>query len=114
MNHWVTNQFWVRAFIAMDFVFYSPGPPGDSPGFSYTPAKTVRLSPHHGRLTDLLKIAYNQIDKNDSTTAKITNWNDYSTRKWQGTPPVGLTNLAYDGQQETRWRENLKLAVGRK
>ena len=110
LGNW--SVFWVRAFIALDFVFYSLGPPGDPPGFSYTPAKTVCLSPHHGRLTDLLRTTYNQIDKHDSKTTNITNWKDYSTRKWQGAPPVGLTNLAYDGQQETHWRENLKSAVG--
>ena len=39
MNHLVTDQFLVRAFIAPDFVFYSPGPLGDPAGFRYTSAK---------------------------------------------------------------------------
>ena len=55
MNHLVTDQFF-----APDFVFYSPGPPGDPPWFQLHFCRTVRLSPHHGRLTDLLKIACNQ------------------------------------------------------
>ena len=106
MSPFVTDQFWVRAFTALDFVLHFPS-------FSHTSAERVRLSQPHGRLLDLLKTTCHQsisIIQNN----KYYQLNDYSIRKWRGAPSMGLTNLAYGSQQETHWRENLKSAIGRK